>query len=284
MPIPEWEEEYALCGQKHQVACHTFGGGAERSRLLFVSPHIAPVTLTQAPLDVMRQTTALRNGGERNPNLAACPFTPLPARPATCRAVAARMLERNEHSPLTGSEARTLMSWRYLAKDGTKKFAGPAEFAQWLTIPVDLASAMLGRELQPTESIPLVGCTNVIDDLTGRDSSAYAHMPEQHRPPEHRYHVCGVKRLCLQCGDLSRVLGKGWHTKALASHIAPLLLQAVKIRLNALTTQDPPAQFTPFRDVEEHNCGGHMCRFKMTLGQAKAKRAKVGRPDDLFYV
>ena len=141
MPIEEWEQYYTQLGHTVTYDFHNLGG-ATRTRMIATSPHAEACLRNLTSPSQEAEDRHMRNlwGGGKWPTLESRNYK----RPATLRACYPYLLRKKLEGRLSTSEEATVGSMRCI-KDGEMYYAGPPEIAQWLTIPVLTARAMLER-------------------------------------------------------------------------------------------------------------------------------------------
>ena len=265
--IDMWIRDFEKVGHVKRVPCHNFGGGATRNRMYMVNPDI------QIPEWTGHKHLHTHNMWDG----ARWPVTFLMTEyPTTIRAILPVLATKVISGRASDSERQQLREMRvWDVQTATSLLPSPHHCAQWLGIPENVASDMLG---------PNTRCMTNIDDLQCEPEEHWQHLPADCRPPKERMSICRVKHWCQECASKISILGNGWHVTA-ASQISEVVL-----RRAVESKQGVKHKHLDYGEHAPHVCT-HACRYRINLGAVKAisraertKNAAGTKGDDIIDV
>ena len=175
--------------------------------------------------------------------------------PTTIRAILPALATRALNGQASDSEKSQLRELRVWDPEGRGKvlLPTPHHCAQWMGIPENVATQMLG---------PNKRCITVIDDVQCEPFEHWIQVPVDLRPPSDRLSVCRERHWCKKCAKQISLIGNGWHVTAATTLVEEVLLAATRGK------QGHKVDCLDYSKHPAHECTTN-CRQKIKLGDVR---------------
>ena len=210
--VPQWKQ--ILChhmGKCHRVQPPHNSGEASRDRDFYVQPDLPDNFFSQAQLE---------NCAPRIQRFADGSYweskTP-GQKPPTVKAIYPKLLRDQLDGTISDSDRRSLQTFQIRNKHHEPAWAGVMQFGTWLGLEPGLIERY--RQQFP--------CSGRIDRKSGQPVE---YIPPQTNPMNE---ACGQTRLCVNCENLTEVMGRAWHIGGAEQALLRLIHHGVQITKQA---------------------------------------------------